>query len=119
MMLDLEKIDADLGSSDEDTRWQAAIALGEYCEDAPKVIWPLTVKWGSCENEDVRTAIATCVLEHILEYHFAVYFPKAALIIRGGNKLFADTLSGCWKFGQAKLPQNAKRLERFEKNINP
>ena len=110
-MLDLAAIDANLGSPDEDTRWQAAIALGEHCENAPEVIWPLIAKWGFSGNEDVRAAIATCVLEHILEYHFDPYFKKTAALIYGGNKEFADTFGGCWKFGQAKFAQNAEEWD--------
>ena len=77
MTLNLKKLDADLGSQDEDVRWQAAIALGELCESEPELIWPLVLKWGSSENEDVRDAVATCMLEHILEFHFVKYFGKA------------------------------------------
>lgn len=115
MMFDLEKIDADLGSPDEDSYWQAAIALAAqgHCESAPEVIWPLVVKWGSSNDEDVRAAIATCVLEHILECHFIEYFEKATELIDGGNKNFADTLRLCWKFGQTKLPANARRFDEL------
>jgi len=110
-MLDLEKVDVELGSADENTRWQAAIALGEGCEECPELIWPLVVKWGSSENEDVRAAISTCVLEHILEYHFEEYFEKSREIIQGGNILFLDTFSTCYKMGQTKLPENAARFD--------
>ena len=106
--LDLEKIDEEIGSPDEDTRWQAVIALAEHghCENAPDVIWPLVVKWGSSENEDVRIAIATCVLEHILEHHFDEYFEKTATLVRGGNQEFGHTFSQCWKFGNANISDN-------------
>lgn len=111
----LSRADADLASEDEDTRWQAACALGDFCEDAPEVIWPLRVKWGSCDNEDTRTAIATCVLEHILEYHFATYFAKTARLIRGGSVRFAEMLCICYRFGQAKEPSNAVKFDRLER----
>lgn len=118
-MLDLEKIDVELGSPDENTRWQAAIALAEqgHCEYAPDLIWPLVVKWGSSEDEDVRAAISTCVLEHILECHFEEYFGKSKEIIEAGNILFLDTFSTCSKFGQTKLPENAARFDKLRGRI--
>ena len=114
MALELARMDAQLASTDENTRWQAAIALGAYCETEPEVIWPLTVKWGSANEEDVRAAISTCVLEHILEYHFDEYFPKTEQIIYGGNKNFALTFRTCWRFGQAKSPENAARWDAVD-----
>lgn len=117
MTLDLSQIDADLASSDEHTRRQAAIALGTRCEDPPEIIWPLVVKWGSSENEDVRAAISTCVLEHILEHHFEEYFEKVVELIQDGNRQFFDTYSTCWKLGQAKLPGNTERFDRLKESI--
>lgn len=113
MKLDLNKIDGDLGSPDENIRWQAAIALGCYCENDPSLIWPLVVKWGSSENDDVRAAISTCVLEHILEYHFEEYFYKLSEIVQSGNIYFRDSLKICYKLGQAKLPHNSKSFDRL------
>ena len=64
----LTVIDRNLASRSEHARWQAAIALGELAQSAPDRIWPLVLKHGSRRHADVRMAIATCVLEHILEY---------------------------------------------------
>jgi uncharacterized protein YdcH (DUF465 family) len=116
MILDLERIDAEIGSPDENTRWQAVIELGAegHCEYAPEIIWPLVVKWGSCADEDVRTAIGTCLLEHILDAHFDKYFEKTAHLVYGGSKEFADTFSHCWKFGNAKIPENNRRWDELD-----
>ncbi len=114
--LSLQKIERDLGSKVEDTRWHAACALSEYCEsdgDA-ELIWPLVVKWGSHENEDVRAAIGVCVLEHILQYHFNKYMGKCALIIKTGNLKFGDTFSICGKFGKSERPENSARMDRLK-----
>ena len=110
----LERADTDLASPDEDTRWQAAIALGQFCETHPTAIWPLVEKWGSSEDEDTRTAIATCVLEHVLECHFEPFFAKTAKLIRQGNAPFADTFCGCWRLGQADQPANAAKFDRLK-----
>ena len=110
----LASFDHALGSPDENTRWQAAIALGTYCETVPEAIWPLTVKWGSSDDEDVRAAIGTCVLEHILEHHFEPYFAKTEEIIWGGNKNFALTFRTCWRFGNAEIVDNAARWDELD-----
>jgi hypothetical protein len=115
--MDKIQIEKDLRSRDENRRWQAAIKLGEYVESRPAAIWPLVVKYGSYRNSDVRMAIATCVLEHILEHHFNTYFRKVKQIVDSGNHNFADTLTSCWKFGQSELPTNAKRLDKLIEEI--
>ena len=111
----LDRADADFASADEDTRWQAAIAIGAFSETYPEAIWPLVEKWGSSADEDTRTAIATCVLEHVLEARFQPYFARTAALINCGNAFFADTFCGCWKLGEAKEGQNSAKFDRLEK----
>ncbi len=113
----LKEIDRNLSSNDGRTNWQAAIALGEFCESNPKLIWPLVLKWGSCDFEDTRAAIATCVLEHILEYHFDDYFQLIREEILKENKNFADTFSGCSKFGQSLEPENDRKFEKLMRRL--
>jgi hypothetical protein len=72
---DLKTIRQQLSSDDEKERWRGAADLGEYVFDHPEEAWPLVLEFGSSAVEDTRSAIATCVLEHILEHHFDVYFP--------------------------------------------
>ena len=113
----VERAETMLASADNDARWQGAILLGELCETAPETIWPAVVHWGSSTDDDMRTAIATCVLEHILEYHFDPFFNRSREIITAGNSAFANTLRQCWRFGQAKLPANMKRLDDLLRQI--
>jgi uncharacterized DUF497 family protein len=54
---------------DEDPRWQAIIAIAEYIETDPEEVWPFVARWGTSTQEDLRVAIATCLLEHMLGYH--------------------------------------------------
>ena len=107
----LQEADEALASQDEDTRWQAATTLGAFSETDPEAIWPLTVKYGSCANEDTRVAVATCVLEHILEYHFGAYFGRVQHLMQQGDSAFADTYIRCWQFGQAKVPGNSEKFK--------
>jgi len=70
-------------------------------------------------DDDMRTAIATCVLEHILEHHFDPFFDRSRQIVTAGSAAFADTLRQCWRFDQAELPANTKRLDDLLKQIDP
>jgi hypothetical protein len=108
----LKKIDRELAARAEHTRWQAAIALGEFAAPAPESIWPLVLKHGSGRHADARMAIATCVLEHILEHHFDTFFPRVAEAARS-SCWFADTAGSCWLMGQSELPRNARRWKRL------
>ena len=113
----LSKIGRELASTKERTRWQAAIALGEFAASDPERIWPLVVKHGSRRHADARMAIATCVLEHILEYHFDSFFPRVAACARS-SRWFRTTFGWCWQMGQAELPRNARLWRRLEKELH-
>jgi DNA-binding PucR family transcriptional regulator len=96
----------------EDPRWQAIIEVAMFAEHEPEAIWPFVLKWGSHEDEDVRAAVATCLLEHSLEYHFDSIFPRVESGARS-NAFFGKTVAQCWKFGQAKEPGRAQRFDRL------
>lgn len=110
-MKTIGEIDAGLSSTDEKARWDAAEAAGELIELRPWDVWRLVLRHGGSENEDTRTAVATCILEHLLEDHFHTFFPLLEAQIRAGNKLLGETLGLCWKFGVAEEPQNAERWD--------
>jgi len=94
----------------KDPRWQAIIAVGEFIRTEPEAVWAFVERWGKHANDDLRAAIATCLLEHLLEYHFDLLFPRVERQVSRGKR-FADTLSRCAKFGQAKTPRNAARVD--------
>jgi hypothetical protein len=95
-----------------DPRWQAIITVGEFVETEPEAVWAFVERWGKHPSKDLRAAIATCLLEHLLEYHFNLLFPRVERLVRT-SKRFAETLSWCSKFGQAKKARNAARLDRL------
>src|SRR5262245_55718500 len=97
-----------------DTRWQAIIAIGQFIRTEPEAVWGFVERWGKHPNDDLRMAVATCLLEHLREHHFALLFPRVAQQV-SRSKRFADTFSHCWKFGQAKAPRNAARFDRLLK----
>jgi len=99
-----------------DHRWQAIIAVAEFVETNPKELWEFTAKWGCHRSEDLRMAIATCILEHLLEHHFRVVFPKASALARS-NANFAQTLRMCSLFGQAARASNARAFRTLVKEV--
>ena len=96
----------------EDPRWQAVIQIGHFVAEEPEAVWPFVLRWGSHEDEDLRAAIATCLLEHLLEYHFDLIFPRVEAAAKS-NACFAETTAQCWKFGEAKHPEQAQRFDRL------
>jgi hypothetical protein len=90
-----------IADPDNDCRWQAVIVVGEYVEDSPEEVWQVISQFGESQDEDMRVAIATVLLEHLLESHFDAYFPRLRERVQGGSLLLADTLSRCWAFGRA------------------
>jgi uncharacterized protein (DUF433 family) len=101
--------------SKNDPRWQAIIKIGNFVESEPEAIWPFVLKWGSLPNvEDLSSAIATLLLEHLLDHHFDLTFPRVESAARS-NIWFANTFAGCWKLGQA---QESARAEKFDKLLS-
>ena len=114
---DISRAEALLARGEEKARWEGAELLGEFAETAPELAWPLVVCFGSSDDADVRMAIATCVLEHIFEYHFDRYFPEAERLVEAGHSRFAETVSSCWAFGQTELPVNKTRFDALRAKI--
>ena len=95
-----------------DPRWQAIIAVAEFVESDPEPVWAFVARWGTHCDGDLRAAIATCLLEHLLEHHFALVFPRVEDLVRR-DPSFSDTFRRCWKFGQSRLPENSARYDRL------
>jgi hypothetical protein len=102
--------------NEPDPRWQAIIEVGEYIETEPHEVWPFILKWGKHPSDDVRMAVATCLLEHLLEYHFDDFFPKVKRICRRSG-YFADTFLSCSQFGQAEDPENSKAFKALKRKL--
>jgi hypothetical protein len=101
-----------------DPRWQAIIAVGEFIESNPDEVWRFVARWGVHPDPDLQSAIATCLLEHLLEHHFDDVFPRVEKLART-NENFAQTLRGCWRLGQASRPANAARFEKLRWELTP
>lgn len=95
-----------------DPRWQAIIKVGEFIESNPQEVWLFIRKWGVHPSEDVRIAVATCLLEHLLGYHFEKYYPLVRDAARKSRR-FASTFSHTWD--QSELPENSQAFDELKK----
>src|SRR5262245_57723691 len=93
-----------------DPRWQAIIRVGEFIETHPEPIWEFVAIWGRHADPDLRAAVATCLLEHLLEHHFSSIFPRVEALALGDAN-FCKTVAQCFKFGQSADPKNSRRLD--------
>ena len=100
-----------------DPRWQAIMLVEEHIEEHPDEVWRFARKWGTHANADLRTAIATLLVEHLLEYHFSRIFPLVSGACRQSAR-FADTVNRCWALGQAKKPANMRRLRALLNEVS-
>jgi hypothetical protein len=99
-----------------DPRWQAIIRVGAFIESHPEPVWEFARRWAKHAQADLRAAIATCLLEHLLEHHFESLFPRIRREALASVR-FADTLTACWPFGVAALPRNIARVERLKREL--
>jgi hypothetical protein len=99
-----------------DSHWQAVILVAEFAESDPDPLWDFARKWGTSPDPDLRQAVACCLLEHLLEFHFGYLFPKVAAAARQ-DPLFADTFLGCLEFGQSEEPENRAQFRALRKEL--
>lgn len=95
-----------------DQRWQAIIRVGDFIEDAPELVWQFALRWSKTPQADLRDAVATVLLEHLLEHHFKSMFPRVREEAAKSRR-FVDTLSRCWWMGEAGERSNARALDRL------
>jgi hypothetical protein len=109
----IKLLESELFSGDEKRYWKAAADICEFVQAEPDLIWPLVVKSGSSDEKDLRMAIATCVLEHLLGEHFDDYFLKLEELVNAGNRNLRSTLNFCWKMNQSEEEKNSLRWDKL------
>jgi len=97
-----------------DGRWQAIIRVGEFIESEPEAVWAFVVRWGKHAQADLRMAVATCLLEHLLDAHFEMMLPRVRKTAMESVR-FAEMLEACWPFGRAETLRNWQRVERVKR----
>lgn len=95
-----------------DCRWQALLVCGEFIATRPEDVWALVAEHGDTRDEDLRTGVATVLLEHLLEHDFERWFPQVAAAVRGGATGLAQTLRLCWGLARDQHRQVALLLRR-------
>jgi hypothetical protein len=96
-----------------DSRWRAMLDIkDDFIKTHPEEIWPFVLRWGKHRQTDLRDAIACCLLEHLLENHFNLMFPRVREAANNSRR-FADTLRRCYWMGEAAWPPNAAMLDRI------
>ena len=100
----------------EDPRWQAVIAVARFIESHPLEVWNFACRWGCSCDEDLRSAIATCALEHLLEHHFELIFPRVRALANE-SPLFAATVRLCWSFDGDMPRANAAKLRALQESL--
>jgi len=99
-----------------DPRWQAIISVAEFIPDDADQVWEFAAKWGGVRDSDLQAAVATCLIEHLLEHHFDYLFPRVAEEAKR-SKIFASTLRLCWKSGQAERAENSEALDALLREL--
>jgi hypothetical protein len=100
--------------SEIDAQWKAVINLIDFIVTDPDRIWTFISKWGRSDHEYQRSAIATCLLERLLERHFDRFFNAVKIAVKSDER-FAHTFARCSKFGQSKLGVNAVHFDALRK----
>jgi hypothetical protein len=80
-----------------DDRWQAIIRVSEFIETEPEAVWQFVARWGGSPDHDLRMAIATCIVEPLLEHHGSRFSARIEDAARA-NPLFREMVSFCWTF---------------------
>ena len=99
-----------------DPRWQFIIRVAEFVETDPEPLWAFARRWGSSPDPDLRQGISSCLLEHLLQFHFTLIFPRVAVLART-DPLFAETFLGCWEFGQTEEPANRAQFDALKTEL--
>ena len=98
-----------------DPRWQAIIQVGEFIPTDPQGVWAFARRWGRSEDEDLRAAVATCLVEHLLETDFQAFFPDVAQLARLDRR-FAACVQICWLSKDVE-PEDALQFTRLQQAL--
>jgi hypothetical protein len=103
----------------KDPRWQAIIAVGKFIETDPIPVCDFAMKWARRRGRDLQWAINCCLIEHLLEHHFDLVFPRMREAARTNARVAEHFLNwqSPFKFGEATIPKNIRRLRRLANEL--
>ena len=81
-----------------DCRWQALVVIGHFISTNPDAVWRVVLRHGAAATADLRTGVATVLLEHLLEYDAGTFVPKVESELIRQPRAFADMVARCWAF---------------------
>ena len=93
--------------------WAIASEMGDDALARPDLIWEDTAGALRHAEDEGITAIATCILEHVLENNFDEYIGRVEAEIASGNRSMLEALKRSWKFEQAKIGENSARWDQI------
>jgi hypothetical protein len=100
-----------------DVRWQALIVIGCYIPFGRmnNEIWNLVVEFCGIDD-DLQDALATVLLEHLLEHDYDNTVARIKTAIPEKTAPLLGLLKRCWRFGQpeAKWRQLRQIIETYE-----
>ena len=99
---------------DNNCRWQAVIVVGESIDSNPDAVWNIVAAFGDSRDDDMRSAIACVLLEHLLDTDFDRYFSRVQDEVRRGRLRFLDTLAMCWFDDHG---PNYERAQRYVRRV--
>jgi hypothetical protein len=94
-----------VSDKNNNVRWQALIVLGEYIPSGIRNddIWNIIENF--CDtDEDMQNALATILLEHLLEYDYDSTCQKLQSVTSEKIDFIRNLISRCWSFSEYKLP---------------
>lgn len=104
---------------ERDPRWQAILRVGEFIESHPEQVCEFALHWAKRRGWDLGAAIHCCLIEHLLEHHFDLLFPRMRDAARRHARVAEhfDNPNPIFLFGQAELPKNVARLKRLAREL--
>jgi hypothetical protein len=90
--------------------------VGEFVESDPASVWAFVRRWGISSDDDLRMAIATCVMEDLLEYHFDDIISRVEEAALADHR-FGDMVSHSWKLSESEEPSRAARFDALVRSI--
>ena len=100
-----------------DRRWQAIMRVADFIESRPEEVWQFCLRWGKHPQADLRAAVACVLLEHLIEQHFDLIFPRLGRAATESVR-FADTIRSCWCFLPEKQPEKYERVKRLQRRLS-
>ena len=113
----LNEISKSMSFADSEEFWRLAIEASNYIPSCPDQIWELILNNGVRSDEEIKLIVATCLLEHLLEFNFMGFFPKLRFAVLVEKIQLSETFLLCWKYGQSEEPQNSAQWDKLVDEI--